>query len=112
MPNNFLDVILDKAGIQHRQVVFRKPPRSTYAVTFDDVSNEESADLVNNIRTHDVRIELYEYTRDNDARTALEAVFDTEGIKWERTEAVWLSTEQMYETDYTFTFYERIDYNE
>lgn len=109
MPNNLIDTILNNAGIQHRPVVYRKPPRSTYAVTFDDVSNEESADLINNLRTHDVRIELYEYSRDIAARKALERALDSENVKWERTEAVWLSTEQMYETDYTFTFYERIE---
>ncbi len=105
--NSLAEICLNEAGITNRPTVFRKVPHGTFAVYFDSVDNDQSADLLNNVRSHDVAIELYEEKQDFEARSALETAMDARAIKWDRADTVWLEEEQFYETIYTFSYIER-----
>lgn len=98
---------LDEAHITNHAVVFRQVPKTTFAVFFDSVDTTASADLTNNIKRHDITIELYEYAPDPTSRSALESAMDARAIKWERSDTMWLTEEQIYETIYTFSYFER-----
>lgn len=105
--NSLAESCLNEAGITNRPTVFRKVTHGTFAVYFDSADNDQGADLINNVRSHDVTIELYEEKQDFKARRALEAVMDERAIKWDRADTVWLEEEQFYETIYTFSYVER-----
>lgn len=105
--NSLAEICLNGAGITNRPTAFRKVPHGTFAVYFDSVNNDQSADLINNVRSHDVTIELYEEKQDFKARRELEAAMDARAIKWDRADTVWLEEEQFYETIYTFSYVER-----
>lgn len=105
--NSLAEICLNEAGITNRPTVFRKVPHGTFAVYFDSVDNDQSADLINNVRSHDVTIEIYEEKQDFKARSALEAAMDERDIKWDRADTVWLEEEQYYETIYNFSYIER-----
>lgn len=105
--SNLAEICLKEAGITNRPVVFRKVPSTTFAVTFDSVDNINSSDLENDVRTHSITVELYEHSPDATSRPAFESAMDSRGIKWERSDTTWLVDEQLYETIYTFDYYEK-----
>lgn len=105
--SNLAEICLNEAHITHRATVFRQPPTTTFAVTFDAVNHDDGADLINNLTHHDITIELYEPALDLASRTALESAMDNHNIKWERDDTTWLTTEQLYMTVYTFTYIEK-----
>ena len=96
--------ILQNAGVQYRRARFLSPPSDTYAVYFDDISND-GPDGLNLIQTHDVTIELYESTPDDGTEEALEAAMDTAGVRWQKQDRYWLPEEQRYQVIYEFTHY-------
>lgn len=99
--------ILTAAGIQERRSRFTKPPGSTYAVWFDDLTTDGPDGLPPCIFTHDVSIELYEQKPDNAAVAALERELTAAGVKWTKQDRFWITSEQMYQTVYEFTYTEK-----
>ena len=96
--------ILDAVGVQYRETRFRSPPAGTYAVYMDDVSTD-GPDGLNLIRIHDITIELYESTPDDETEGALEAAMDAKGVRWTKQTRYWLTEEQRYQVIYEFTYY-------
>ena len=96
--------ILRTAGVKYRKTRFLQPPEDTYAVYLDDVSTD-GPDGLNLIYTHNISVELYEPTPDDEAEAAIEAAMDAAGVRWEKQDRLWLQEEQRYQVIYTFTYY-------
>lgn len=95
--------ILTAAGLPFRRSRFLKPPAGTYAVFMDDVSTD-GPDGINRIFTHDITVEVYEPTPDDDAEAAIEAAIDAQGLQWVKQDRYWLQTEQRYQVIYEFSY--------
>lgn len=95
--------ILKAARVPYRKARFPRPPSGTYAVYFDDVDSDGLS--LNLVQTHDVTIELYEPTPDDQTEAALEAALDLAGVSWHKTDRYWLQEEQRYQVIYEFTHY-------
>ena len=102
-----VEKILTAAGIRERGSRFTKPPAGTYAVWFDDIDTDGPDGMPPCIFTHDVRIELYEPKKDAAAVAALEAELSAAGLKWTKQDRYWITSEQMYQTIYEFTYIEK-----
>lgn len=106
--------ILMAAGILHAQGRFLRLPEETHAVYFDDI-DADGADPVpgmasaklGRIYAHNVRVELYEPTPDDDKETVLEAEMDARGLPWAKTDRVWLPDVQRYQVMYETTYTEK-----
>lgn len=104
--------ILAAAGINYRQGRFLKLPEGTHAVYFDDIETD-GADPVPDfagfprIYTHDVRIELYEASPDDESEAALEAELDARGIPWSKEDRYWIKDVQRYQVIYEFNYTEK-----
>lgn len=101
--------ILSAAAVPFRQSHFMRPPAETYAVYFDD-RTMDGADRVGHsavpcICEHDVTIELYEPTFDDEKETAIEAELTARGVPWTKQDRYWLQDVQRYQVIYEFTFY-------
>lgn len=96
--------ILTTAGVNYRKTRFPKPPASTYAVYFDDVTTD-GADYLNLVLTHDITVELYEPAPDDKTEAALEAAMDEAGVRWQKQDRLWIQEEQRYQVIYEFTYY-------
>ena len=101
-----VDDILTAAGINYRETRFVKPPSGTYAVYMDDVE-ADGPDGINMLFTHNITIELYEPAPDAAAETAIEVAIGDQGLRWTKQSRYWIQEEQLYQTIYEFTFYER-----
>lgn len=99
--------ILTAAGIQERGARFLKPPAGTYAVWRDSITADGPDLPPACIFTHDVTLELYEPQKDQAAVTALEAELNARGLKWTKQDRFWITTEQMYQTIYDFSYIEK-----
>lgn len=103
--------ILTTAGVKHRQGRFLKPPAETYAVYFDD-KTVDAADRVPlsaggklpGVVTHDVTIELYEPTPDDQTEAAIEAALDAQGLSWDKQDRYWLQDVQRYQVIYEYSY--------
>lgn len=99
--------ILSGAGFiknqTYRETMFKKPPKTTYAV-FNDTKTVRGPDNVNAITEHEVNIELYEYAPDPDAEDAIEAQFDDVGIPYIKQNRYWIAEEQLYQVIYEFNY--------
>jgi hypothetical protein len=84
-------------------------PAETHAVYFDDVT-VETADRVPTggplprIVTHDVTVEVYEPSPDDETEAAIEAELDARGIPWSKQDRYWLQDAQRYQVIYTFSY--------
>jgi len=96
--------ILQKTGIQFRRTRFLKPPSGTYAVYDDDIETLGGDDLVA-VYHHQITIELYESTPDDEAEEKIESAISEEGIQWEKQDRFWLQNEQRYQVIYEFDYY-------
>lgn len=102
--------ILEAAGFvrnrTYRETRFLKPPKSTYAV-YNDTWNVRGADEDNNIREHEVNIELYEYEPDPDAEARIEAALDGQAIPYIRQNRYWIDDQQLYQVIYEYNWIEK-----
>lgn len=102
--------ILTEAGFVEgetfEETQFINPPDTTYAV-FHDSFTRRGADRLNLIKEHDYTIELYSEFGDPEAEARIEEILDYYGIEYEKDERVWIQSEQMYETVYTFNLIEK-----
>lgn len=101
-----IDEILKDIDIPYKECQFRKAPKSTYAVYSDSFKNV-GADGINNLREHDITIELYEYEPQPAVEKAIENNMDTLGIPFVKQERYWLESEQLYQVIYEFSYYEK-----
>ena len=99
--------ILTAAGIRERGSRFTKPPAETYAVWFDDIETDGPDGMPPRIFTHSVSVELYERKPDNKAVAALEAELTAAGLRWTKQDRFWITSEQMYQTVYEFSYIEK-----
>ena len=74
------------------------PPFITYLMP---ESNNFSADGKVYFKINDVHIELYTDEKDPAVEASVEAVLDSHGIFYDKTE-VWIETEKLYEVLYSF----------
>lgn len=98
--------ILEPVGIPFTESHFYKPPSTTHAV-YNDAVERRGGDNINLVSQHDVEIELYSYEPDPETEKAIEDQFDALGIEYTKAPRYWLQTEQMFQTLYDFTYYEK-----
>lgn len=99
--------ILKATGLQFRRSRFPKPPAAKYAVYMDDVDTD-GPDGINRIFTHNITLEVYASTMDEDLEADLEAELNTRGLKWTKQDWYWLQTEQRYQLVYEFSYITKI----
>lgn len=87
----------------YRETMFKKPPKSTYAI-YNDTKTVRGPDYVNAITEHEVNIELYEYAPDPDAEAAIEAQLDAFGQMYIKQNRYWINEEQLYQVIYEFNY--------
>lgn len=95
--------ILKATGLQFRRSRFLKPPAEKYAVYMDDVDTD-GPDGINQIFTHNITLEVYAPTMDEDLEAAIEAELNARGLQWEKQDWYWLQTEQRYQAVYEFSY--------
>ena len=97
--------ILTEAGFVEGETFietqFLSPPDTTYAV-FMDSFTRRGADGLNLLKEHSYTIELYSDFGDPEAEARIEAVLDRYGIEFDKADRIWIQSEQLYETVYTF----------
>ncbi|MPN57813.1 hypothetical protein SDC9_205507 [bioreactor metagenome] len=76
------------------------------AIVYSDEVDVGGADLLNNIITHTITVELYAECIDSEAEAKIERLLDLIPIHYTRTRT-WLGTEKMFQTVYAFTITER-----
>ena len=106
-----IKTVLTKAGFiegkTFKETRFLTPPKSTYAIYLDSY-DASGADNKNLIRDHTVSIELYSYKPDPNAEKNIESAFDELGIEYSKSDRYWHDEEQLYQTVYTFEYFEKI----
>lgn len=96
-----------KEGKTFKETRFLKPPKSNYAIYLDSY-NTRGADGLNLLKEHDITIELYSNKPAPADEMNIENALNTRGIEYEKQERYWLESEQLYQTLYTFTYFEKI----
>lgn len=99
--------ILAAAGITRRHSRHTQPPAETYAVYFDD-KEADGADGLVLMYHHDVTIELYEPTPDDETEARLENELNARGLMWSKQDRFWLQDRQRYQVVYEFSFIQKI----
>ena len=99
--------ILAAAGIKNRRSRLVKPPAETYAVWMDDITTDGPDGMPPRLFTHNVTIEVYEYTPDDDAESAIEAAMSAAGLLWAKQDRYWIEVEQLYQVIYEFSYIEK-----
>lgn len=100
--------ILTAAGIaHHRRSRFPKPPDGTYAVWSDDIESDGPDGMPPAIFYHSVTVELYEPRPDDAAELAMEAQLGARGLHWTKQDRYWISSEQLYQVIYEFSYTEK-----
>lgn len=106
--------ILTAAGVEHAQGRFLRMPDGTHAVYFDDVE-AIAADRVTpptsaglpRIYNHNVMVEVYEPSPDDETERAIEAELDARGLSWTKQDRYWLKDLQRYQIVYEFDYTEK-----
>lgn len=102
-----VEELLAKTGVKHRRNRFVKPPAVTYALWMDDISTDGADCAPVGIFTHDITIELYEYTPDDAAEEAIEAELTAAKLHWTKQDRYWIEVEQLYQVIYEFSYIEK-----
>lgn len=89
-----------------KETRFLKPPKSTYAI-YRDAFERRGGDGRNLIKDHDYTIELYSDRPDPDAEIRLEESLDSLGIEYQKDDRIWIQSEELYQTLYTFNYIEK-----
>ena len=91
-------------GVTYNETQFKQPPRdSSYAVYLDNIG-VTGADNLNMITKHAVSIELYEYYKDSESESKIEAEFNRRGIEFDKQPRYWIQEEQLYQVVYDFNY--------
>ena len=102
---------LTALGLLPKNGRFLRMPDHTHVVYTDD-KTVDAADRVPlsaggklpGVVTHDVTIELYEPTPDDNAEAAIEAELDAHGLSWEKQDRYWLQDVQRYQVIYEYSY--------
>lgn len=105
---NYVDHILQDAGIPGGETYWEEQPEHTFAAWGDRVSSDGS-DFGAELRNHEVEIELYELmdSPEPEAHSRLQTVLDSEGIRWVKEPRVVDLTLRLFLTIYKFDYLER-----
>lgn len=95
------DEILTAAGITHKETRFLVPPQETYAVWLKEES-VRGPDEKNLICVEDFTIELYAKRVDPAAEASIEAELMTRAIQYDKSERIWLASEELFQTVYSY----------
>lgn len=98
--------ILTAVGIPFKESHFLVPPDGTYAVWLDNVTNRGADDVIL-IREHSYTIEVYSAKIDPVSEASLESALDSRAIAYDKSEHIWIQSENLFETVYTFDHIEK-----
>lgn len=103
-----VDALLQEAEILGGETFFPEQPVKTYAAWGDEI-DASGSDIDNELRRHEVTIELYELmdVPDPDAHARLQAVMDRYGLPWHKEPRMVELTLRLYFTTYTFEYVTR-----
>ena len=90
----------------YRETKFKTPPKEDYCV-WNDSKNTYGADNKNLVVEHNISIELYEYSPNDDLEESIEARFDDLAIFYDKQERYWLDSEKLFQIVYEFTYLEK-----
>lgn len=104
-----LKTLITTAGLPIRQSRFDKPPanRAAYTVLFDTEELIGPDFYPGMLRRHAQTVELYDYKVGSTSKTALETALAGAGLEYTRGDTEWLREEQVYQTIYTMTQFEK-----
>lgn len=94
---------LETTGLPVKELRFLSPPALPYVIFRDSISFG-GADIVNNLATHELNIELYSENIDTVSEGKIEALLTKEFTK----DREWIESERFYQTIYETTIKERI----
>lgn len=102
-----LDVknLLEQTGLKVGEVAFLKPPALPYIIILED-KEELGSDKVNNIINRDITIELYSEKINKEKEESIEKLLKSKSLKFKK-ERVYVDSEKIFETIYTFSIYEK-----
>lgn len=89
--------------VPYKSVRFLQPPKSTYAVYFDDITYSGADELIA-IKEHNLRIEVYAEIIDPNVEHEIEQRLIQLKLEFEKGERIWLESEQIYMTPYYITY--------
>ncbi|MCC8068991.1 MAG: hypothetical protein LIO71_04490 [Ruminococcus sp.] len=95
--------MLNSLAVPNKETRFIQPPKSTYAVWFDNQS-VYGCDNFNVITIHDATVELYEYVIDIEIENAIEDYLNSIPLEYVKHERTWLNTESLYQIIYEFEY--------
>ena len=107
--NDFsVDLLLAAAKIPGGETLILSQPEETYAAWGEEIYADGS-DYDNELRKHEVIIELYELmdTPDPAAHKRLQAALDQFGLSWHKAPRVIELTSRLFLTTYTFEYVTR-----
>lgn len=99
--------ILTAAGVQFRRTRFPSPPADTYAVYTDDLETNGPDKAPRMVVTHNVTVEVYEPSPDDNKEADIEAALNARGIPWTKQDRYWLQDVQRYQVVYEFSYIEK-----
>lgn len=102
------DTILASAGIVGGETYWTMQPSQTFAA-WGDETNAGGSDFDNEIRSHEITIELYELmdSPDPNAHKSLQAALDACGLSWRKRPREVDIQLRLYMTIYTYHYTER-----
>lgn len=98
--------LLKAAKIPAKEGRYADPPKTTFAVYFDDIETD-GPDGLNWIVYHNGTVELYEPRKDAQAEKDFENQLDAAGIKYTKSSRTWVDAIQRYQVIYEFTHIEK-----
>ena len=108
MKVHYVDQLLAEAGILGGETFFLAQPDRTYAAWGEEISADGS-DYDNEIRSHNITIELYELmdAPDPSAHERLQAVLDQHALPWHKSVRMIEVSLRLFYTTYEFEFLKR-----
>jgi len=110
---HFVDQILEKAEIPGGETYWPEQPDGTFAAWGETVTADGS-DYGNELQHHDIELELYEPMdqEDYEARRRLQKTLNSEKLHWRKEPRVLDLQLRLLMTTYTFSYTERVEYDE
>jgi hypothetical protein len=93
-------------GKTFKETRFIQPPETTYALFMNSYTSRGS-DYRNLVKENNSTVELYSYKPDPNAELKIENSLDKFGIEYEKSDRLWIESEQLYEVVYTFNYIEK-----
>lgn len=95
--------ILEAVGMPYAYDHFAEgdSPKPPFICYLAPASDNFSADGLVYLRITEVHVELYTDAKDPSSERRVESALDAHGLFWEREE-VWIESERLYESIYTF----------